>query len=274
MKTALKSAGVAFAMLATAAVSQSQAAPVTVMDTYFGGNDYSFNADVIGSSKFEIFSMVVDRIGNNLKVVINTNYANHVGELGTKLGSLFIGDPSKLNYNTAGGGPGGLSGAPQYNSDVFTADTDRFGYAFDFDTQNPGNLSVLSGTGSLYDLDEDGTDVKLSFASGGFRHNQAVDIYKSDAIDTGVNGIWAIGPGTITFDIAGFFATPGLPAIYQTSLTLAWAMTCANDVILATVQVPRENTPEVPLPASALLLLSGLAGLTSISRMRKRQSNA
>ena len=278
MKKFVKFAAAA-GLLASAAVTNVQAAPVTVLDTYWGGNDGSVNADVVGAtSVFDIASMVVDRVGNNLKVVINTNYANHVGNLGTRLGALFLGDPTKLNFNTAGGTTApGAAGSPKYGSDVFTADKDRFGYAFDFDTTNPGNLSVKTGTGSLWDLREDGTDVVLSSASGGFRSGQAVDVNHAKATDTGVDGTWSIttnssGPGQISFNITNFFSLSTLPAIYKTSMTLAWAMSCSNDIILASVRVPKDSTPGVPVPAGAVLLLSGLAGLGAMGRMRKAKA--
>lgn len=262
-------------LLATTTLAHST--PVNYADTYWGGNDGSYNADVVaasGDTRFNISSMDVERVANNLIVVINTNYANYVGALGTKLGSLFIGDPTKFTPN---GSFSGTGAAPSYNNDVFTADKDRFSYAFDYDTANPANLSVLTGSGSLYALDGTGTDVKLSqdlTSSGSFRTNQAVDIVGSGPnapTDTGVNGTWTIGVGTITFNISNFFALSGIPT---TGLTLAWAMTCANDIILAQVAIPGNDIPQVPLPAGLLLLLSGLTGLGFMGRFRVRKSGA
>ena len=265
-------AATAAAILA-ATTSLAQAAPVNYADTYWGGNDGTYNADVVSApldTRFNISSMDVERVANNLIVVVNTNYSGtNVGAINTNVGALFIGDPLALNFNGGGG--------PQYNDDVFTADKDRFSYVFDYDV-TPDNTSPpanQNGNGSLYTLKGDGTDVLLSqnlTLSGSFRTNQAVDIKdiaKTAAADTGINGTWTIGVGTITFNISNFFTLAGLPS---TGLTLAWAMTCANDIILAQVVIPGGNTPEVPLPAGLLLLLSGLTGLGILGRHNSRKS--
>lgn len=261
------------ALFLAGGASLSQAAPVNYVDTYYGGNDGDYNTDVLavsGDTRFNISSMDVERVANNLIVTINTNYANYVGALGTKLGTLFIGDPTKLYYNNLAHG----GSAPAYNNDVFTADTDRFSYAFDYDTANPSNRSVLTGTGSLYALDGSGTDVKLSqdvTTSGFFRQNQAVDIVSSGLkapTDTGVNGTWTIGVGKVIFNISNFFALNGIPS---TGLTLAWAMTCANDIILVKALIPGGNTPEVPVPAGLILLLSGLTGIGFLGRFKVKK---
>jgi hypothetical protein len=97
---------------------------------------------------------------------------------------------------------------------------------------------------------------------------QAFDV-GSGATDTGVNGTWSIGNGTLTFNIANFFALQGVPT---TALTLAWAMSCANDVILGEVQFPSGGNNDVPLPAGLVLLLSGLAGMGALGRSRKKQA--
>ena len=139
-------------------------------------------------------------------------------------------------------------------------------------TSPPANQS---GDGSLYTLKGDGTDVVLSNAPrGDIRTKQAVDIKasaKTAAADTGISGTWAIGVGTVTFNISNFFTLAGLPS---TGLTLAWAMTCANDIILAQVVIPGGNTPEVPLPAGLLLFLTGLTGLGYLGRHKSRKSTA
>lgn len=257
-----------------ASATFAHAAPVNYTDTYWGGNDGSVNSDVVaasGDTRFNISSMDVERIANNLIVVINTNYSGtNVGALSTNVGALFIGNPLALNFN-------GADGAPKHNDDVFTGDTDRFKYVFDYDV-TPDNTSppaTQNGTGSLYTLNGTGSDVVLSNAPAGqIRENQAVDIKdsaKTAQADTGVNGTWTIGVGTITFNISNFFSLAGIPA---TGLTLAWAMTCANDIILAQVVIPGGNTPEVPLPAGFLLFLSGLTGLGYLGRSKFRKANA
>ncbi|HUQ38256.1 MAG TPA: hypothetical protein VM144_17945 [Aestuariivirga sp.] len=268
-------------LLLSGVAGESQAAPLNYVDTYWGGDDGSLNRDVIGSiSQFEIFSLDVERVLNNLVVTINTNYSGaNVGALGTKVGALFIGDPAKLNYN---GSSVGTGAAPTYNNDVFTNDKDRFSYAFDFDLANPGTPGIQNGTGALYQLSGTGSDVLLSqnlTPSGDFRRDQAVDIRqtvtadqlragKTAAVDTGLNGSWAIGANSVSFSITNFFGG-SLPGLYSTSLTLAWAITCANDVILTTAIFPGQGPSEVPLPAGLTLLLSGLLGLGFLARGKK-----
>ncbi len=269
MRMTMNWAMAAASLYAVASACTAQATPVTYVDTYYGGNDGSYNTDVIGNKNvFDIFSMIVEKVSTNLVVTINTNYSgNNVGNLGTRLGALFIGDPSKLNYN-------GADMTIKHNDDTFKADTDRFSYGFDFDKKNnPGKPGVNSGTGSLYALSGTGDDVLLSQDffpnNNGIRRDQAVDVNRNKAEDTGINGTWAIGLGNVNFTITNFFGG-GLPALYNTGLTLAWAMTCSNDIILARVTFPKDSTPEVPLPAGALLLFSGLGGLGFLGKLRNK----
>jgi hypothetical protein len=248
--------GFAAGALALCASTGAFAAPVVLSDTYWGGtpNDSGVN-EVIGGPAYAISGLTAERVGNDLNVVINTNYANNIGAGGTLIGSLFIGDPAKLNYNGAGAGP-------QFRNDTYSADTDRFGYVFDFDVAN-NTITGGTGTGSLFSLNGNGTDVQRSFGSI-FRADQAID--RTGGVDTGVYGNWTIGSGSVSFNISNFFGLAGVPS---TALTLAWAMSCANDVILGVVELPK-NTNDVPLPAGVLLLLSGLAGMGALGRSRKK----
>jgi hypothetical protein len=270
--------------------SVSQAAPLDpFVDEYWGGDDsgMGYNSDVKGNPAFfDIQSAVVEKIGFALKIIINTNYSDingtttNVGKYNTNLGSLFLGDPTKLDYNNTGGG--GTNNAPKYDNDQFTADTDRFGYAFDFDVDPvPGNVGN-GGTATLYDLNELGTDVIKSnvpgdLAGNSIRRNQAVGTTSTTA--TGITGTWQVGVGTVTFNLANFFDPsnfgPGkIPEIYKTAFTLAWAMTCANDVILASVVIPRDSIVVTPVPAGLLLFFSGLTGLGFLGRFRSRATKA
>ena len=74
-------------LLLSGAAGESQAAPVNYLDTYWGGDDGGYNIDVMapaGDTSFQISSMDVERVANNLVVVINTNYSgSNVGALGT-----------------------------------------------------------------------------------------------------------------------------------------------------------------------------------------------
>lgn len=257
-----------------AAGMTSAAGAATVGDNYWGGIRPSGTGDVIGGTNFEVTSMNVERVGNDLNVVISTNYANAAGTasaLGTRMGSLFIGDPGSLN----------LAGTGPYATDTFAADTDRFAYAFDFTTKtgldgfaaNSAITNNSNGTGTLYSLNPNGSNVRQSFGNPGqFRTGQAVDVLtagENAAASTGVTGTWSVGAGNVTFNIADFFSLNGLPAIYQTSLTLAWTMSCANDVILNVVTLDKDSIPDAPIPAGAALLISGLMGLGVLGRKKK-----
>ena len=84
-------AGLVAANFATAA----QAAPL--VDDYWGGNDGTYNNDVVGDvNYFQINNATVARTGNDLSVVFSTTYSGgNVGNSGTNLGALFFGEVSK-----------------------------------------------------------------------------------------------------------------------------------------------------------------------------------
>ena len=257
LKTFIRGALVgALGLCATAGVASA----ATFADTYIGGDPTGsgfIGADVIGDSNFQTHSMDVQRINNTLRVVINTNYSDKpastvLGYLGTNIGSLFIGDTAKLDIT-------------DQNTDDYVSDKDRFSWVFDFDTNPVAGVQGQGGSGSLYAIDD--SKVVLSHASGIFRANQAVG-YNQGAQATLASGRWQVGVGTVTFTIQDFFTSVAVPS----SLTLAWAMSCANDVILA--QVPLSSIPNVPLPAGGLLLLTGLLGVGFLGRLKTKKAAA
>jgi len=290
MAYSMKFSAMMAGLLMAGSASVSYAAPLDpFVDEYWGGDDsgYGYNSDVKGDPAFfDIQSAVVEKIGFALKIIINTNYSDidgtttNVGKYNTNLGSLFLGDPGKLDYNPLAGS--GTAGAPEYDNDQFTLDVDRFGYAFDFDFDPvPGQVGN-GGTATLYDLNELGTDVTPSNVPGdpagnSIRRNQAVGTTSTTA--TGITGTWQVGVGTVTFNLANFFdpgnfGTDGIDPIYKTAFTLAWAMTCANDVILVNVVIPRDSIVVTPVPAGLLLFFSGLTGLGFLGRFRSRTAKA
>lgn len=261
------------------------AAPVTLggandstfgASTYWGGtptNSYA-NRDIIGTDTiFGVESLVASRDGTTLNVVISTYYSGvNIGNLGTSLGALFLG-PVGVS----------LAGAdPHHPTDTFAADPSRFTYALDFNTTPTNGIASQSGGSSsstLYSLTGAG-DVKTSFAPTGYiyRAGQAVDVTDARKLVPSANvgsGDWAQqggvsgNPGTITFNIYGFFANGGLgTTIFSTGMLLGWAMTCANDVILAPIRYSAQSPPDVPLPPGLILLLSSLMGMGFIGRLR------
>jgi hypothetical protein len=243
-----------FALSAT--VGSAHAASFSFGDDYWGGTPSAGgDTEVIGGARYAISGMTVDVVGANLTVTIDTAYADNIGTGNTFMGSLLLGDTAKLN----------LAGtSPSHVSDKFVNDTDRFEYAFDFDGDNTA-IRAGNGAGSLFKLKGDGSDVQLS--SGAiFREGHAIDRTGGD--DTGVNGTWQIGAGKVIFSIENFFSVGN----FATGLTLAWTMSCANDVIIASIANPGfgpDQGTDVPLPAGIVLLASGLAGMGVISRKKK-----
>jgi hypothetical protein len=250
-----KSVLAAVAGLALSGVAASDASAITVNDQYWGGLSVpsESNADIFGGDKYSVTSMDANRVGLDLNVVISTNYVANIGDAGTFLGSLFIGS-GPISYAGTG---------PEYREDTYVANPGRFSHAFDFDTANEG-VTGGSGAGSLWNL------AGGSVSTSTVRLDQAVD--RTGGSDTGLNGTWTISAGSITFNISNFFANN--IGIDTTSLILAWTMSCGNDVIIAdglNFGRPGEAT-DVPLPAAAWFLLSGLAGMGYLKRRQTKQA--
>ena len=281
------------------AFSLPASATTTYPDNYWGGlNTYSNSdpnnsgaGDIIGNSNFEIYSADVTRNGNNLSVTINTNFVQHIGEDGVGLGALFLtnntptwntdAQSQSAPYNGSNG-----SGPPTYSYDVAQNDPGRFSWAVQlpgsvYDPSTVFNGSGQSGTVNLLALASGasaGTDVVYSNAGGTsttyplsgsgnyyFRQGQAVGTTST----TDVGDVqWSIGNGTLTFDIANAFVAGG--GVLQDTFYLAWAMTCANDVIYVNPTLAAQGT--TPLPASLPLFLGGAGLMGWAARKRRRTS--
>ena len=260
---------------ALAFATSAQAAPMNFGDNYIGGtaSNSSFDGqDVIGSdSGFNTTGAVVDRSGDDLVVRILTNYADNVGSLGTSLGALFIGDDTPAIQAVLGGT------AASTANDTYVGNETRFNYALDFNTRpaSSNSSSSLGGGATLFSLDGTGNDVELSSVnSGAFREDQAVRPDNAQSVGT---GSWTLSGANkyVEFVIDDFFATTGSPidSGTQNGFVFAWAMSCANDVIMGIVPAGSFANP-VPLPAGFILLLSGLLGVGWLGRSRGKQATA
>jgi hypothetical protein len=226
------------------------AIPTNIIDGYVGGINHGYG-DVIGSTAdFDISSMDVERIGNTLSVSINTGFAGK-GDNG-----LF----SAYTYDGMGIGYGDLFlssswtpyGAAPYASDNSTNGT-TWSYAFSLDDRYTDG-----GSGSLYSLNGDNSDVLLSedFLKGAiFRNGQeiAVDTTGKTAINS---NSWDITTGSINFLID----LTGTSLEGSDTIALHWGMTCGNDTI--------EGEYSVPEPTMLGLLAIGMIAIGCANRRR------
>jgi len=280
------------------------ASATTFTDSYYGGlNTYNNSpvtgaSDVIGTADFQIFSMDVTRTNNDLHVIVNTNFIAHIGEdanvhgtwPGVGLGALFLGNQSTLNLNNTVNGSGVY--AP-YAYDTFTNDTDRFKLGVSIN-EHPAGTSGGPTPGTVYKLNGLGTDVILSNVANSsitypdpgnngfyFRQNQAVDVISGTPhAGNGITANWSFAagpannssPGTLTFNVYNVFGS-GADQLAD-SFTLAWAMTCGNDIILVTATEHAENANSLnptPIPAALPLFMSGLGVVGLLSRKRRKK---
>lgn len=241
---------------ATFLANSGQAAPIA--DDYIGFNSHGHGDVIAGSglqANFQINSIDVSKSGADLKVVVSTSYnPNSSGALGTGLGDLFFGTD--------------MSKAPAYGAasatDAYSAG--RFNYVFSIRNDDyPG----ANGTGTLHALRTDGTDVKTAYGAGTVRTGQAVEFLGNSKPATGITGSWTldVAQDTLTFLITNAANTFG------STFFIAWAMTCANDIIYANIAFPPPNNPpgDVPLPAGFILMGSVLLGAGGVARWRKRR---
>lgn len=255
-----------------ASATSAQAAPIVFGDNYIGGTPSSnsqFGNDVIGTNaKYNTTGAVVDRTGDDLVVRILTNYADNVGSDGTSLGALFIGDNTPLTVAQLGGNT---------DTDTYVGNETRFNYALDFNTrpQSSNSTTLASGAATLFSLNGTGSDVELSSVNSGvFREDQAI---RPDGAQSVGTGSWTLSGANkyVEFVIDDFFATTGSPidSDTQNGFVFAWAMSCANDVIMGIVPAGSFANP-VPLPAGFILLLSGLLGVGWLGRSRAKQATS
>ncbi len=116
MGVLLRIFGVAGCLLVPTICVPAHAAPVTLVDSYWGGlNTYNpGNGDSIGGGIYQISKAEIQRTnsGNSLQVVIYTAFAGHAGqEAGIGYGALFI-TPGINAWTPTGSGP-------HYGTDIY-----------------------------------------------------------------------------------------------------------------------------------------------------------
>lgn len=255
MKQPLSPVATIAAVLALALSQSLQATPVNIADGYMGGDDHGWG-DVIGDDAyFDIQSMDVELTGTLLSVSINTNFAGRGDDAlfssltnnpistgnGIGYGDLFL----SSSWNPSGTAP--------YATDDYSNGTD-WSYAFSLDDR-----WTDGGTGSLYSLSGDDSDILLSqdfLSRGTFRNGQeiAVDTSGKTAISSGIT--WDVTSGSINFLID----LTGTSLEGSDTIALHWGMTCGNDTI--------EGAYSVPEPAIVGLLAIGLLAIGVSQRKR------
>lgn len=229
------------------ATSSARAAPVTIVDNYWGGNDHGYG-DSIGGGIYNVSSALISRTNpNTLQIVINTAYAGHAGAQGTGYGSLFI-TPGVNAWSPIG------TAANHWVNDHYQ--TGDWTYVFDM----PGDPHRSSGNDHLYAVQENRIVMSHGDSPGDtFRNGQAVQ-YNSTGQSSLRNGTWAIGNGTITFTIVDY-------GLLGDSFALSWGMDCGNDVIQGQVNA----VPEASTWAMLMLGFAGMAGYGYRRRLAKPQ---
>jgi len=283
--------------LTSFAASFATAGTVTLTDSYWGGNntyDPSMG-DIIGTNLFDITQATATRVngGNTLEITIYTNYAGAPGTKaaeGTSYGSLFLNTTSNLRPNGSVWDPSGTAanhyGSDTYNPGEFNYAVTKSGAYQITGTENLNSsqtaYSTLNGKVKLSNVDGNPVSYPNAGNSGYyFRSGQAVSFVPSKSATesyastmTVIPTDWSTKP-TVNSD--GVVKTEG-ELIYQivdngafgNDFALAWAMSCANDVIQGEIGGdPISGVPETSTWAM-MLLGFGLVGW----RLRIRQDLA
>ena len=284
----------------------------STQDIYWGATGYPGYTDVIGvSPPFGIQDAVITRTGSGLgsflTITINTNFAGAPGTPaadGTAYGSLFL---NPLSWSVTGSGP-------NHTSDNWVNGNQSWAYAVTTPTgtgQGPQMTGLYAiGAVNPVPVDQPSTTVPKYYTTGngkvymsytantggngdpnqvnatpvsgsngwGWRQGQAVQYiptnptYNSNIPNSGpvagTSVLETISNGiSITYTITD---NGSLGDIFG----LAWAMTCANDVIQGLVN-PTSNTAltPTPLPAALPMFTAGL-GMMGLLGWRRKRKNA
>lgn len=310
-KQTVLTVGVSVGLCVAASAFPANASSVTLVDNYYGalstyGGMTGDTIEAPGTHNFEISSAIISRsgVGNNtLNITINTNFAGVPGTPAadkTGYGSLFL---TPGVWNPQGGG------GPSYQADQYVPN--EWAYAVTM-LKTPATASVGTTSSGLYAIGNvtgtnyytangaNGTVVQTYTTANGtvvmsnvdntsgsvindpvtypgagqpgfyFRQGQAVQYTPANpaSIVAGTSATWAVDAvlKTITYTIVD-------NGIFGNSFALAWAMTCANDVIQGQVTLPPDAPPTAtPLPAAFSMFAGGLGVLGFLgSRRRKKR---
>ncbi len=233
-------------------------ATTTILDNYIGGtasNNSWAGKDVIGSSDiFDISQMTVDIKNNSLAVSIFSTYFSKVGSYGTRLGDLFI--------STDGWSPNGIAGylKDDFNNGEFMELAAVLSdHGDQIDKNKSQNYIGKSGELSIYQVKKE--QVVLSNSEPGYIYREGQEVrYNVDSAEQKfLTGTWSI-EDVLGSNYDKLIYSFSFPDNYLKGSVLGfhWAMTCGNDTI--------EGSAQVPEPGSVLLLTCAAVGLI----MKKR----
>jgi hypothetical protein len=285
--------GVAVGWFISVSAFPASAGPYTLADNYNGGivTYGDMTGDTIedpGTHNFEITSAIISRsgIGNDtLNITINTNFAGVPGTAaadGTGYGSLFLTPGTWTSHDTYSPNQWQYAVLTTQNPGPGSIGTTTTGlYAIGGDaTANPYGpnpavpVSYTTDNGKIFMSNVNGDPVTYPYSGSPpyyFRQGQAVQYVpgQNQATVAGTAATWAVNAAlhTITYTIVD-------NGLFGDSFALAWAMTCANDVIQGQVSLTEgegiQSSP-TPLPAGFLLMGSVLGGGGLVARWRLRR---
>ena len=227
----------------------AMATPTTIADNYIGADpthNYG-HVDSVGGTDFNLTQMVVDFVGNTMKVDIYAEkyFGKTLPFENTLLGDLFI---STNGLNTP------------YPTGGTTNDTKSTGEQWEW-VAALDNHSATSGTIGLFAVD--GAKIVTSNLNGLdpnrwiYRANQEWT-YDTSSQTAATFGTWARSATMLSLSFAMPDGWDG-----SSEFGVHWGMSCGNDVIEGEAPAP------VPEPATMLLFGTGLSGLSVLMR-RKR----
>lgn len=234
-------------------------APPGTQPLYHGGGTVGgapYVGDTVGGvGDFDILSMTVSTSGTYLNVSIVTRFVQDPWNYP----NIGYGD---LLISTTGWHP---NGAAPYDTDTATTSGTQWNYVVQTTGVDAGRIFSVTGDNLLRteQLDQDTlfkNDQYVKYGSGGSLAGTAtVAINDQYEIPDAVDGTSTVYGTQLDYEIP--LAALGLPVSGGTEVALRWAMTCANDIVEAAVNVPE--------PSSLALFLGGLAGLRLLRRPQR-----